>query len=250
MSVFSPLEQFAISTLIPLEFLGWNISITNATLFLVLTSALAYGTLRLCMLNATVVPSNWQYVAEELYNFVNEKLVKDLIGEKGSIYFPFFFVLFTFIFTSNELGMVPYTFAITSHLFLTFSLGMTMFAGVVIVGFGTHGLHFFSFFVPPGCPLVLVPMLIGIELISFIFRVVSISVRLFANVMAGHALFAILSGFAWAMLAGGIVGYIGCFSIMGFLVAFTFLEVAIGFIQAYIFTLLSCLYLNEAIHLH
>jgi F-type H+-transporting ATPase subunit a len=96
MSVFSPLEQFAISTLIPLEFLGWNISITNATLFLVLTSALAYGTLRLCMLDATVVPSNWQYVAEELYNFVNEKLVKELIGEKGSIYFPFFFCIIHF----------------------------------------------------------------------------------------------------------------------------------------------------------
>ena len=251
MLILNPLEQFSLLTLIPIEFLGINISITNATLFLFLTAFLAYGSFRLAMLNATVVPNSWQYVAESLYNFINEELAKKLIAnDKGREYFPFVFTLFVFILMSNELGMIPYTFTITSHLFITFSMGMMMFIGLLVIGFGTHGLHFFAFFVPPGCPLVIVPLLIGIELISFFFRVVSISVQLFANVMAGHALFKILSGFAWTMLSLGVIGWIGSFAILAFILAFTALEVAIAFIQAYIFALLTCLYLNDAIHLH
>jgi ATP synthase subunit 6 len=251
MSVFSPLEQFSLVTLIPINLLGLNISITNATVFLVLSFLVAYTTLSFATYNTTVAPNNWQYIAESLYNFVNENLVVTLIEhERSREYFPFVFVLFTFIFTSNELGMIPYTFTVTSHLFMTFTLGMIVFVAVNIVGFSKHGLHFFSFFVPPGCPVWIIPMLIGIELISYIFRVVSIAVRLFANVMAGHALFKILAGFAWTMLSLGVVGYIGSFAILSFILAFTALEVLIAFIQAYIFTLLTCLYMKDAIHLH
>jgi ATP synthase subunit 6 len=251
MSIFSPLEQFALSTIIPLDLGVVNISITNATLFLLLAIFVAYSGFRLAILNATVIPNNWQYIAESLYSFVNEKLVGDLINhERSRDFFPFIFVLFIFILTSNELGMIPYTFTVTSHLWMTFSLGLMMFIGVNVVAFQTHGLHFFSFFCPPGCPPWIIPMLIGIELISYIFRVISISVRLFANVMAGHALFKILAGFAWTMLSLGIMGYLGSFLILVFILAFTALEVAIAFIQAYIFTLLTCLYLSDAIHLH
>jgi ATP synthase subunit 6 len=251
MSVFSPLEQFALITLVPIELGPFNISITNATLFLVLSVGICYSTLRLCIFNATVIPNNWQYIAESLYNFVNNELVVKLINHPRSReYFPFIFTLFMFIFTSNELGMIPYTFTVTSHLILTFAMALMMFIGVNIVAFSTHGLHFFSFFIPPGTPGWMVPLLIGIELISYIFRVISISVRLFANVMAGHALFKILAGFAWSMVALGFVGYIGSGLLLAFICAFTALEVAIAFIQAYIFALLTCLYLSDAIHLH
>jgi ATP synthase subunit 6 len=251
MLITSPLEQFALTTLIPLNLLGWNVSITNATLFLVLTFSLLYLFLTIAMKNATVIPNNWQYVVESLYTFVNENLVRDLIqNNKGREYFPFIFVLFTFILMSNELGMVPYTFTITSHMYVTFTMGITIFIGATFVGFSKHGLHFFSFLVPPGCPVWIIPLLIGIELISYIFRAISISVRLFANIMAGHSLFKILAGFAWTMLSLGIVGYIGSFVILVAILAFTALEVAIAFIQAYIFALLTCLYLNDAIHLH
>ena len=251
MLILSPLEQFSLSTLLQLNFLGYNISITNATLFLVLSFSILYLMLTLATKESTVVPNNWQYIAEGLYNFVNESLVRDLIhNNKGREYFPFIFVLFTFILTSNELGMIPYTFTVTSHIIMTFTLGMIVFVGVNVVAFSTHGLHFFSFFLPPGCPIWIVPMLIGIELISYIFRAISISVRLFANIMAGHSLFKILAGFAWTMIAAGGVGYIGSGVILVSILAFTGLEVAIAFIQAYIFALLTCLYLNDAIHLH
>jgi len=251
MNILSPLEQFQITTLIPLHFLHYNISFTNGTLFLILTTVIAYTVFQISMLQATIVPNNWQYVVESLYSFVLEKLVYDLIPNKnGQQFFPFIFTLFVFILFSNELGMIPYTFTITSHLFITFSLGMMMFTAVIVVGFRTHGLHFFALFCPAGIPLAIAPLLIAIELVSFCFKVISISVRLFANVMAGHALFKILAGFAWTMLSLGFLGWIGSFTILSFIVAFTALEIVIGFIQAYIFTLLTCLYLNEAIHLH
>jgi len=251
MFIFSPLEQFQLVSLIPLDFLGINISITNATLFLFITVFLAYTFLRLAMHNATVVPNNWQYVAEQIYVFVNEKLVGDLIQhERARDFFPFVFTLFVFILVGNEVGMVPYTFTITSHLIFTFALGLMMFIGVNYVGFATHGLHFFSLFIPTGCPGWIIPGIIGIELVSYVFRVISIAVRLFANMMAGHSLFKILAGFAWVMLSSGVLGFIGAGAIFAFILAFTALEVAIAAIQAYIFALLTCLYLKDAIHLH
>jgi len=249
MSIFSPLEQFSLTTLIPVHLLGFNISITNATIFLIFTCVVCYSILSLATYNSTVVPNNWQYVAESIYSFVYTTLgATD--DEKFREFFPFVFTLFIFILTSNELGMIPYTFTITSHLIVTFSLGTTIWIGVTFVGLSRHGLHFFSLFCPPNCPLWILPVLIGIELVSYIFRVISISVRLFANVMAGHALFKILSGFAWTMLSIGVAGYIGSFLILSFILAFTALEVAIAFIQAYIFTLLTCIYLKDSIHLH
>jgi F-type H+-transporting ATPase subunit a len=251
MSIFSPLEQFQLVSLIPIDILGFNISVTNATLFLFLTVFLAYTSFRLAMHNATVVPNNWQYVAEQIYTFVNVQLVGNLIQhERSRDFFPFVFSLFVFILVGNEIGMIPYTFTITSHLIFTFAVGLVMFVGVNYVGIATHGVHFFSLFIPTGCPGWIIPGIIGIELVSYVFRVISIAVRLFANMMAGHSLFKILAGFAWLMLSAGFLGYIGAGLIFAFILAFTALEVAIAAIQAYIFALLTCLYLKDAIHLH
>jgi F-type H+-transporting ATPase subunit a len=251
MSIFSPLEQFQLVAIVPINFLGLNLSFSNATLFLFLTVFLGYTFFRLAIHNATVVPNNWQYVAEQIYVFVNEKLVGDLINhDRARDFFPFVFTLFTFILVANEIGMIPYTFTITSHLIFTFAIGFTMFVGVNVVGLSTHGLHFFSLFIPSGCPSWIIPSIIGIELISYVFRVISIAVRLFANMMAGHSLFKILAGFAWIMLSSGVLGFIGAGAIFAFILAFTALEVAIAAIQAYIFALLTCLYLKDAIHLH
>jgi len=200
-------------------------------------------------MNTTLIPNNWQLIIESTYEFI-QNMIEEQIGSKGRGYFPFIFVMFTFILASNLLGMVPYTFTVTSHIFLTFALGMTMFTAVNIIGFKTHGMHFFSFFLPPGSPLALAPLLIGIELVSYIFRVISISVRLFANLMAGHSLLKILAGFAWVMLSGGVLGVIGSFSTLTVIFLITGLEVGIAFLQAYVFTVLTCLYLHDAVHLH
>lgn len=249
MLISSPLEQFSIVNFLQIDLLGFNISITNSTIFLIFSIFVCYSILYLCTYNPTVAPNNWQYVAETLYEFVFNTSGAQNIKEIRE-YFPFIFTLFVFILTNNLIGMVPYTFTITSHLFVTFTLGFTVWVGVTFVGFARHGLHFFSLFCPAGIPLVMVPALILIEIVSYVFRAISISVRLFANVMAGHALFAILSGFGWAMVSTGILGCFGCFSIFAFLFAFTGLEIAIAFIQAYIFTLLTCIYLKDSILLH
>mgnify|MGYP001810232380 FL=1 len=150
----------------------------------------------------------------------------------------------------NILGMVPYTFTVTSNIIFTFSLGMTTFIGLNIIGLKQHGLHFFSLFLPPGAPLALAPLLVPIELISYVFRVVALSVRLFANMMAGHTLLKILATFAWKMLSvGGIFLIIQLFP-FAIIIAITGLELAIAFLQAYVWTTLTCLYLSDAINLH
>ena len=249
MFAYSPLEQFCVSTLIPIHFLGYNLSITNATLFLFLVFTILYLTLTFATMNATVVPNNWQLVVENIYS-LTKGIVESQIGVKHREYFPFIFVLFCFVLFSNLCGMVPYTFTVTSHIFITFSLGMMMFVCINVVGFSTHGLHYFSLLVPPGLPSALVPLLIGIELVSYIFRVISISVRLFANLMAGHALLKILAGFAWAMLSAGVLGLFGSFLTLSVVLAVTGLEVGIAMLQAYVFAVLTCLYLSDAVHLH
>jgi F-type H+-transporting ATPase subunit a len=146
--------------------------------------------------------------------------------------------------------MIPYSFTSTSHLIVTFSLSVSIFIAVTIIGFQTHGIHFFSFLLPPGAPLALAPFLVVIELVSYSFRAISLGVRLFANMMAGHTLVKILSGFAWTMLSAGGIMYIA--SAIPFLVVFalTFLEIGVACLQAYVFTILTCIYLNDAIHLH
>jgi ATP synthase subunit 6 len=201
------------------------------------------------LLKSKVVPNRWQSVSEMIYEFTQGMLFEAL-GEKGSRFLPFIFTTFIFIFFCNIFGMIPYTFTVTSHIIFTFGFGMTTFIGLNIIGLKRHGFHFFSLFLPPGAPLVLSPLLVPIELISYVFRVVALSVRLFANMMAGHTLLKILATFAWKMLAaGGIFLVIQLFPMI-VIVAITGLELAIAFLQAYVWTTLTCLYLSDVVNLH
>ena len=196
-----------------------------------------------------LVPSRWQSLVEMIYEFV-VSLVDEQIGKKGQKYFPLIFTTFVFLLFTNLIGMIPYSFTATSHFLVTFGLSLSLFIGITIVGFQTHGLHFFSFLLPKGAPLALAPLLVVLELVSYCFRAISLGVRLFANMMAGHTLVKILSGFAWTMLSVG--GLLGIASVLPFGVVFalTGLEIGVACLQAYVFTILTCIYLNDAINLH
>lgn len=244
--MFSPLEQFSIVTLVPLGYF----SFTNSSFFMFLTVALVSFLFYLVTANGGfLVPTRWQSFVEMMYEFVL-KLVEEQIGAAGKKYFPLIFTTFTFLLFSNLIGMIPYSFTTTSHLIVTFTLSVSIFIGVTIVGFQKHGIHFFSFLLPPGAPLGLAPFLVVIELVSYSFRAISLGVRLFANMMAGHTLVKILSGFAWTMMSLGGVMFVASFIPFAVVFALTFLEVGVACLQAYVFTILTCIYLNDAIHLH
>ena len=239
----SPLAQFEIKTLIPLKLGEIDVSFTNSALFMSLTLIMVTLFLVFSMRQRALVPERWQSMAELAYEFV-ANLLRDTVGNEGRKYFPFVFSLFMFILFGNMLGMVPYSFTFTSHIIVTFAMALTVFIGVTILGFVKHGFHFFSFFVPPGVSVVLWPLMIPIELISYLSRPISLSVRLFANLTAGHTMLKVFAGF---IISLGVVGGILPFA---FVVALTGLELLIAFLQAYVFTILTCFYINDSIHLH
>jgi F-type H+-transporting ATPase subunit a len=239
----SPLAQFEIKTLIPLKLGEIDVSFTNSALFMSLTLVMVTLFLVLGMRQRALVPERWQSMAELSYEFV-ANLLRDTVGNEGRKYFPFVFSLFMFILFGNMLGMIPYSFTFTSHVIVTFAMALTVFIGVTILGFVKHGLRFFRFFVPPGVSVVLWPLMIPIEIISYLSRPISLSVRLFANLTAGHTMLKVFAGF---IISLGVVGGILPFA---FVVALTGLELLIAFLQAYVFTILTCFYINDSIHLH
>lgn len=248
MFIYSPLEQFEVIPIFKLFFYS-KFAFTNSSYFLLITITVILTLFYVSLLNSTIVPNKWQSIIEIIFEFI-QNIVYDALGMKGFRYMPLLFSMFSFILGCNLLGLVPYTFTVTSHIIFTFSLGMTVFIGINILGFKQHKLHFFSLFLPPGAPLLLAPLLVPIELISYIFRVVALSVRLFANMMAGHTLLKILAIFSWKMLlAGGIFLVIQFFPLV-IIIAITGLELAIAFLQAYVWTTLTCLYLSDALNLH
>ena len=250
MMFFSPLEQFTIISIIPMHIGNFYFSFTNSSLFMLLSTGIFLTLFSLVTVKGgTLVPTPWQSFVEMIYEFV-VSLVSEQVGPKGKKYFPVIFTIFTFLLFSNLIGMIPYSFTTTSHFLVTFGLSVSIFIAVTIIGFQIHGLHFFSFLLPPGAPLILAPFLVVIELVSYCFRAISLGVRLFANMMAGHTLVKILSGFAWSMLSLG--GIMKLAASIPFLVVFAlmFLEVGVACLQAYVFTILTCIYLNDAIHLH
>ena len=183
-----------------------------------------------------------QIMSEMSYNFIAQ-LLNDTVGDQGKKYFPFVFAIFMFVLIGNMVGMIPYSFTFTSHIIVTFALAAVVFIGVTILGFMKHGLHFFSFFIVPGLPWYMLSILIPIEVISYLARPISLSVRLFANMLAGHTLLKVFAGF---VLPLGIIGVVP----LAFIVALTGLEILIAFLQAYVFAILTCLYINDAINLH
>jgi len=196
-----------------------------------------------------VVPGRYQSAVEGAYGFVMNLLVESA-GAKALVYFPLIASAFLYILAGNMMGMIPYAFTVTSHISVTLALGGGLWLGINALGLELHRAHFFSLFWPKGAPVILAPMLVLLELVSYNFRVVALSVRLFANMMAGHALVKILAGFAWSMLQVG--GAVALVAVVPFGVVFilTGLELAVAFLQAYVFTVLTCLYLNDALRLH
>ena len=248
--IFTPLEQFSIVSYVSFHIGNLYFSFTNSSFYLMFTTGLVLVFLYLVTQNGgTLVPSRWQSIVEMIYEFV-VSLVDEQIGTKGRVYFPLIFTLFVFLLFTNLIGMIPYSFTATSHFLVTFGLSLSIFIGITLVGFQVHGLHFFSFLLPKGAPLVLAPLLVVLELVSYMFRAISLGVRLFANMMAGHTLVKILSGFAWTMLSVG--GALAVASVVPFTVVFflTGLEIGVACLQAYVFTILTCIYLNDAINLH
>jgi ATP synthase subunit 6 len=245
----SPFEQFQIISIIPLSIGNFNISFTNSSLFMLIVVAAISGLFVFSLYEATLIPREWQSVAELSYLFILG-LIREQIGDAGYKYLPLIFTTFMFLLTSNLLGMIPYTFTVTSHIIVTFGLALSIFIGIQIVAGIHHGWHFFSFFLPQGAPLALAPFLVLIEIMSYTFRVFSLAIRLFANMMSGHTLLKILAGFSWTMLSVG--GFLYVLSVVPLLIIFalTGLELAIAFLQAYVFTILVCIYLNDSIHLH
>jgi len=248
--IHTPLEQFSIISLIPIHLGNVYISFTNSSLYLLLTTGLVGVLFYLVTQNGGfLVPSRWQSLVEMIYEFV-VSLVEEQIGAQGKKYFPLIFTTFVFLLFTNLLGMIPYSFTATSHLVVTFGLSLSLFIGITIVGFQIHGLHFFSFLLPKGAPLILAPLLVVLELVSYSFRAISLGVRLFANMMAGHTLVKILSGFAWTMLSVGGILAVASIIPFGIVFALTGLEIGVACLQAYVFTILTCIYLNDAINLH
>jgi F-type H+-transporting ATPase subunit a len=243
----NPLEQFEINTLLPINLGGVDISFTNSSLFMVIAVVIASSLLVFGMSRASVVPGRLQSIAEMSYEFV-ASLIRDTIGSEGRRYFPLIFTLFMFILVGNLLGMVPYGFTFTSHIIVTFSMAIVVFISVTILGFVRHGTHFLSFFVPPGVPVAMWPLLIPIEIISYLSRPISLSVRLFANMLAGHTILKVIGGFVFGL--GAITLGVGGVLPVALIVALTGLEIVIAFLQAYVFAILTCLYINDALHLH
>ncbi len=238
-----PMHQFEIVPLKHIELFGYDVSFTNSSAMMVLAAILVPAFMIYAMRDRSLVPGRLQSVAELGYEYI-ANMVKDVIGEEGMKYFPWVFTLFIFILALNMLGMIPGNFTSTSHIIVTFGLAAMVWLTATAIGFIKHGFGYLKLFVPEGVPIWLMPVIVPIELISYFIRPISHSVRLFANMMAGHTMLKVFGGFAvslpiWAKIAPA-----------GFMVAFTGLEFMVAFLQALVFTLLTCIYINDAVNMH
>ena len=244
----SPIEQFVVKILgeghaeIPRAEAIPFYSLTNSALFMIIAVVLVLTILSFGMRRGALVPGRWQSLSELCYEFI-ANMIRDNVGQEGRKYFPFIFTLFMFVLAGNLLGMLPYSFTSTSHIIVTLTMAMVVFIGVTLIGFAKHGLHFFSFFLPSGVPVAMAPLLIPIEVLSYFARPVSLALRLFANMTAGHTMLKVFASFIFPLGVAGVVP-------LALVIGLTGLEFIIAFLQAYVFTILSCVYLNDALHLH
>lgn len=238
----SPLEQFKIVTIQELQLGGIDISYTNSALWMTIAVAVSTLFFTLLIRKRGTIPTRGQALAEMMYGAV-ANMVRDNVGSGGQPYFPFIFTLFIFVLFGNLLGMVPGSFTFTSHIAVTFAMAAVIFVAVTIIGIAKHGTRFGTLFFPHGAPLWTAVILIPIELVSYLSRPISLSVRLFANMTVGHVILKVIGGFVVALGVFGIIPFAG-------LVAITALEFMIAVIQAYVFAILSCIYLHDALHLH
>ena len=238
----SPLEQFEIREIVSVHVAGVDLSFTNSSLFMVIVVAAVTALLTFSMRGRGLVPTRWQSLAEIFYEGI-ANMVRDNVGSGGRPYFPFIFTLFMFVLFCNLVGLIPGSFTVTSHIIVTFALAAFIFVAVTIIGFYKHGLHYLRMFFPHGAPLWTGIILIPVELVSYLSRPISLAVRLFANMTVGHVLLKVIAGF---------IGGLGVFFFIPLagLVAVTALEIMIAVIQAYVFSILACVYLNDALHMH
>ena len=242
-----PIHQFQIKKLIPIEVGGVDFSFTNSALFMVLTVVGASAFLILSARGRGIVPGRWQSAAELTYEFV-AKTLRDATGPSGMKFFPLVFTLFIFVLFANLWGMFPYFFTVTSHLIITVALAMIVMGTVVGYGFYKHGFRFLKLFAPSGLPGLLLPVVAFIEVLSFLSRPISLSIRLFANMLAGHITLKVFAGFVVALGSAGAAGILGAILPLAATVALTALEFLVAALQAYVFAVLTCLYLNDALH--
>jgi F-type H+-transporting ATPase subunit a len=238
----SPLAQFRIHHILPITVGGVDLSFTNSSLWMAIAVLLVYGLVMLGARHGSMVPGRLQSLIELSYEFIAD-MVGSTIGKEGRRYFPFFFTLFMFVLFGNTLGLIPGGFTYTSHIVVTFSMAIFVICAVTVIGILRHGWHFFSLFAPGGCPIFVMPLLIPIELLSYAMRPISLSLRLAINMTAGHIMLATFSGFIIALGIFGLLPFALTVALYG-------LELAIAFLQAYVFTVLSCIYLQDTIQLH
>lgn len=239
----SPLEQFTVKPIIQLELMGYDISFTNASLFMVLSLIAIFLFLGMSVRKVSLNPSRLQAAGEMSYNFISD-MIYETVGEKAKQFIPLVFTLFMFILSANLIGMIPFSFTVTSHIIVTFAMAIFVFIGVTILGFVRHGWHYLSLFLPAGVPTVMAPLMIVIELVAYLVRPVSLSIRLAANMTAGHIVMKVIASFV--IMGGFIIGPIP----FAFLTLLTGFEIFVAVLQAYIFAILSCVYLSDAINLH
>ncbi len=240
----NPMHQFEVYRLGPEIIFGTiNLSFTNASLFMLISSFAILLLLYLGTKKKLLVPSKIQLMTEMSYMFV-AKMINDTAGSSAKPFFPFIFTIFMFVLFCNMVGMLPYSFTVTSHIIVTFALAAFIFIGITIIGFIKHGIKYLELFVPKGVPLVLLPLIVIIEIISYLSRPISLSVRLFANMMAGHTMLKVFGGFVISL------GLLGGWLPLSFSIALIGLEILVAFLQAYVFAILTCIYLNDALNLH
>jgi F-type H+-transporting ATPase subunit a len=240
-----PLEQFKLH---PVLGLG-AVNFTQANLVMVVGGLLVLGLLLYGTRTRATVPGRLQALAEMLYEFVRNMAI-DQIGPEGAVYFPFVFTLFVFVLMGNLLGLIPFMFTYTSHIAITGALALFVICLATFVGLRQHGMHFFSYFAPQGAPLALMPLIVLIEIVSYLSRPVSLSMRLFANMMAGHMILAVFASFAVVLGSLGFVGLLGAIVPFGINIPLIGFELLVAVLQAYVFAILTCIYLHDAVHLH
>ena len=241
-----PLHQFQIAPLVPINVAGADLSFTNSSLWMAIAVGCAYLLIMAGTRQHAMVPGRLQSAVEMTYEFV-AGILRDATGKEGMRFFPIVFTIFMFILMGNMLGMIPGSFTFTSHIIVTFAMAIAVWVGVTVIGFWYHGAHFLHFFVPSGAPKAMLPLLVPIEILSYCVRPISLSVRLFCNMMAGHTMLKVFAGFIVSLSAYFVVPGIAPMAITVLLYGFEFV---VAFLQAYIFTVLTCLYLNDAIHMH
>jgi len=241
-----PIHQFELHPIVPIKIFGWDVSFTNSSLFMLASVVLITAFFMLSMRSRSLVPGRLQSMAEVTHEFV-AGMVRESTGSAGMKYFPFVFTIFMFIFTCNMLGMIPGFFSVTGDIIVTTALAAVVFLTVLIVGFTKHGIRFLKLFVPEGVPIAILPLVVLIEVISFLTRPVSHSVRLFANMLAGHITLKVFGGFVVMLLGAGTFAALSPLPLL-MAIAITALEVLVAFLQAYVFTMLTCMYLNDALH--